>query len=81
MQARYRKTAMHMKNILEKNGIGNIVETISGKRRIVPAMIDCDYFDYLAGKFNPSSLYRGTYLADYSWAEATVAELDSMRDS
>ena len=81
LQARYRKTAMHMKNILEKNGIGNIVETISGKRRIVPAKINCDYFDYLAGNFNPSSLYRGTYLADYSWAEATVAELDSMRDS
>ena len=78
--ARYRKTAMHLKNILEKNGIGEIVEAINGKRRVVLGSFRCDSYDYLAGTPGASSIYNGAYLQDYSWAETTIGILDAWRN-
>ena len=40
--ARYRKEALRLKNTLEEYGIGNIMESVDGKRRIIPENIRCD---------------------------------------
>jgi two-component SAPR family response regulator len=37
--------------------------------------IDCDYYDYLNGKISLDKLYHGEYMAQYSFAEITNAEL------
>ena len=37
--------------------------------------IDCDYYDYLNGKIPLEKLYHGEYMAQYSFAEITNAEL------
>ena len=37
--------------------------------------IDCDYYDYLNGKASLELLYNGEYMAQYSFAEITNAEL------
>jgi hypothetical protein len=37
--------------------------------------VDCDYYDYLSGKVTLEKLYHGEYMAQYSFAEVTNAEL------
>lgn len=74
-QARYRKVALRLKNILEEYGIPDIVESVDGKRRIVADKVQCDLYDYLTGKEEYIPLFKGSYLTNYSWAEATLGEL------
>ena len=61
-----------LKNILEEYGISEILESVDGKRRIVPDKVQCDLYDYFAGK---TDLFKGSYLSNYSWGETTLAEL------
>jgi len=77
--ARYRKVALRLKNTLEEYGIGDIIESVDGKRRIVQQNVDCDLYDYLSGDPQHSQLFKGSYLQNYSWSENTLAELENMR--
>lgn len=71
--SRYRKEALRLKNTLEEYGISSIMESVDGKRRIIPERVQCDLFDYLSGK--NTSAFKGSYLTNYSWAEKTLGEL------
>ena len=73
--ARYRKEALRLKNTLEEYGIGHILESVDGKRRIIPECLDCDLYGYLAGKEEYAGAFKGSYLTDYPWAEVTLGEL------
>ena len=73
--ARYRKVALRLKNILEEYGVSEVMETVDGKRRIVPQKVKCDLYDYLSGKEEYSQLFKGSYLNNYSWGENTLGEL------
>lgn len=73
--ARYRKVALRLKNILEEHGIGDVVESVDGKRRIAAERVQCDLYDYLTGKEEFASLFKGSYLSNYSWGEITLGEL------
>lgn len=73
--ARYRKVALRLKNILEEYGIADIVESVDGKRRIVMDKVKCDLYDYLSGNEEFSTLFKGSYLTNYSWGENTLGEL------
>ena len=73
--ARYRKVALRLKNILEEYGISDVVESVDGKRRIVPERVQCDLYDYLTGREEYAQLFKGSYLTNYSWGEKTLAEL------
>lgn len=64
-RARYRKTASRLVSELKRNGIGYILESDRGARRIVPEYLECDYYDYRDGLRAPS----GVLLPEYSWAE------------
>ena len=75
--SRYRKVALRLKNILEEYGIADIVESVDGKRRIVADRIQCDLYEYLAGK---EQLFQGSYLTNYSWGETTLGELTSRQN-
>lgn len=70
--ARYRKEALRLKNALEEYGIGYIMESVDGKRRIIPEYIGCDLYDYLSGNEEYAGLFKGSYLTDYSWGEMTL---------
>lgn len=74
-QARYRKVALRLKNNLEEHGIANIVESVSGRRRIATERVQCDLYDYLTGREEFAQLFKGSYLTNYSWGEHTLAEL------
>lgn len=73
--ARYRKEALRLKNTLEEYGIGHIMESVDGKRRIIPESISCDLYDYLSGREEHANLFKGSYLTDYTWGEMTLGEL------
>lgn len=73
--ARYRKVALRLKNTLEEYGVADIVESVNGKRRLIPERVKCDLYDYLSGKEEYAQLFKGSYLTNYSWAEVTLSEL------
>ena len=73
--ARYRKEALRLKNALEEYGIDDIIESVDGKRRIVPERVECDLYDFLAKKDGAEQLFKGSYLTNYSWGEMTLGEL------
>ena len=74
-RTRCRKVALRLNRTLEANGAGHIIESVRGKRRIVPEAVACDLFDFLSPVPNRKAAFRGSYLKNYSWAEATLAEL------
>ena len=75
--ARYRKVALRLKNALEEYGVPDIMESVDGKRRIIPEKVQCDLYDYLTGKEEYAQLFKGSYLTNYSWAETTLGELSN----
>jgi two-component SAPR family response regulator len=79
--ARYRKTAMRLKETLDKNGIGDIIETVNGRRRIVTDRIECDLYQYMSGEEEYASLFTDAYMQNYSWGENTLARLAAIRRS
>ena len=79
--ARYRKVALRLKNTLQEYGIMDVIETVDGKRRIVPERVQCDLFDYLSGKEEYRQLFKGSYLNNYSWAETTLGELVQSKET
>lgn len=74
--ARYRKTAMRLRENLAEYGIDDIIEAENGKHRIIPEKVDCDLYHYLAGDKDQKCTYSGSYLNNYSWGESTLAMLD-----
>lgn len=72
--ARYRKAALQLKNTLEEYGIADIIESVDGKRRVVPEKVQCDLYQYLTGKDEYTHLFKGSYLTNYSWGEATLGQ-------
>ncbi|MDO4503137.1 MAG: PAS domain-containing protein [Coriobacteriia bacterium] len=73
--SRARKAAFNMNKTLEKYGIADIAENDGSARRIVPSHIQCDLYDFLNSEDGRERQLRGSYMRDYSWAEATLAEL------
>ncbi len=73
--ARYRKVALRLKNTLQAYGISDIIECVGGKRRIIPAKVRCDLYDYLSDTETYAHTFKGSYLTNYSWSEYTLAEL------
>ena len=72
--APYRKVALRLKNTLEEHGVASIMESVDGKRRIIPQHVHCDLYEYLTGN---QQLFKGSYLQNYSWGESTLAELST----
>lgn len=56
---------------LQENGIAPIFEMKSGTLRIVPSLMECDLYRFLAGDVGAINEYRGEYMSGYSWAELT----------
>lgn len=73
--ARCRKVAMRLTDKLREYGIEDIIESVNGARRIVPASIQCDLYDYLNHKPGSEGLFKGSYLTNYSWGEMTLSNL------
>lgn len=69
----YRKAVIYLRKLFSDWGAGEIFITARGTCRIDAEAVECDYYDYLEGKNREN--FRGEYMADYSWAEETVAAM------
>lgn len=73
--SRCRKVAMRLRETLEQYGIEDIIETRNGCRRLVTDKVSCDLYGYLNRDGKYAQSFRGFYMSNYSWAEATLAAL------
>lgn len=64
-----------LSDTLEAAGCGGIITQQRGRLGIVPEEIECDYYDWCAGK-RTGETYRGEYMSQYSWSEYAHAALD-----
>lgn len=78
IQGRCRQAAHRLTETLKQYGIEDIIEKTEGKRRLVPELVDCDYYNYIKGRRIPGQQFNGAYMADYSWGEETLSGLLKM---
>ena len=64
----------------EKKGCGDVLVRQRGKLGICPDKVECDYFDWIAGKAYALNAYRGEYMRQYSWGEFTNGSLGIAAD-
>ena len=67
----FRSLVKDLKDLLQKAGCEDIIDQQRGKIGIVREKVDCDYYDWLDGSLYAVNLYRGEYMAQYSWSEMT----------
>lgn len=75
MQKQFDVILRSLRQTLNDNGIGNILEMSRNGIRIVPELIDCDLYRFYDGDPKTVNSYRGEYMNDYSWANFTEAGL------
>ena len=63
-------------SVFEKAECEDVLVRQRGKIGIRPEKVDCDYFDWLAGKAYAINAYRGEYMMQYSWSEFTHGSLE-----
>lgn len=74
-KARIRKIVSDLKSTLSAIGMSDVLIRSSGRTAIRRDRIDCDYYRMLDGDMNAVNLFRGEYMAQYSWAELTEGTL------
>jgi two-component SAPR family response regulator len=58
-------------------GCDNVIAQQRGKLGVVTDHLDCDYYDWCDGK-RMGLVWRGEYMAQYSWSEYTAGVLERM---
>ena len=76
-EAYFRSLRKDLTDILEAAGCGEIITQQRGRIGIVPELVDCDYFNWCAGKRSGDNGFHGEYMTQYSWGEYTNAMLIS----
>ena len=79
----FRNIRSDLLRTFDKYGARDVLATRWGYLGVVPSLIECDYYDYLKeDKRNPGKKsgillrqYRGEYMSQYSWSEATNSSL------
>lgn len=74
-KAYYHRLRSDLIDALSSVGCGEVLSQQRGMLGVCVDKIDCDYYDYLNGKISLSKFYHGEYMAQYSFAEITNAEL------
>ena len=74
-QSLFRMTYKRLLDDLEKEGVGDILQTIGNYRALRTDRVECDLYRILAGDPQAIRLYDGQYLKEYSWAEERNGQL------
>ena len=64
-----------LQTTLTKLGFGAALVRRRGLLGIETSLLDCDYYQYLAGSPEGKRLFRGEYMSQYSFGETTLAGL------
>jgi two-component SAPR family response regulator len=70
-----RKVLQRLHECLKGYGIDDILVHHSRGRSLAVDRVVCDYYQYLKGQASYRTEFRGEYMTNYSWAEATLSEL------
>ena len=73
--AYYQRLRSDLRTVFSEIGCESLIIQQKGLLGLAVDMVDCDYYDYLNGKTPLEKLYHGEYMAQYSFAEVTNAEL------
>ena len=60
-----------MKDTLDEYDISEVFELEKGQMRIIPELLDCDLYRFLAKDEATIESFRGEYMNSYSWASTT----------
>lgn len=71
----YRRTIKELTDTLRHFGVSDIFVRERGSCRVRPEAVDCDYFDFLAGKQETYYLFQGEFMSQYAWAEPGIYKL------
>jgi two-component SAPR family response regulator len=74
-KAYYQRIRSDLLSTFASIGCESLILQQKGMLGIDTQEIDCDYYDYLNGKISLEKIYQGEYMAQYSFAEFTNAEL------
>lgn len=74
-KALFRMTVKRLKDVLDEEGIGFILELDKSCRAIKTSEVECDLYQFLNGDEKGIRKYQGEYMSEYSWAEETNAKL------
>lgn len=65
-----------VKHTFEELNIQNFFITEYNSFRINPEVVQCDYYDFLAGDSSAKKKFAGEFMSQYSWAEDATAFLE-----
>ena len=71
-----RNLIVDVKHSLSELDIQNFFISEYNNFRINPEVINCDYYDFLAGDEKAVKSFAGEFMSQYSWAEETTAFLE-----
>lgn len=74
-KAYYHRLRSDLIDTLTDRGCGDVLVQQRGLLGVAVELLDCDYYEYLNGKLDLGRVYHGEYMAQYSFAEVTNAEL------
>ena len=76
-KAYYQRIRSDLRSAFASIGCESLILQQKGLLGLAVKEVECDYYDYLNGKVPLEKLYHGEYMAQYSFAEVTNAELFS----
>ena len=74
-KAYYQRIRSDLRSAFASIGCESLILQQKGLLGLAVKEVECDYYDYLNGKVPLEKLYHGEYMAQYSFAEVTNAEL------
>jgi len=75
MQKQFDVIIRSLKDTLNENGVGEILEMKSGEMRVNTELFECDLYKLLKGDADTINSFRGEYMNAYEWASITEADL------
>lgn len=78
LRSQCRNLIYDLRKTFQRNGIKDILIRSRNSVAIDCHMLDCDYYRFLDHDAAAVNQYRGEYMAQYSWAEMTIANLENM---
>lgn len=70
----YRKAVIYLHQFLDEKRLDFFVSN-RGSCHILPAKVECDYFQLMAGDQKAIQQFFGEYMTDYSWSEETLGRI------
>ena len=79
-QSYFQTIVADMRNTFKKVGLKDVIWKSYNSLAVNTDMIDCDYYQFLAGDVQAINQYNGEFMVNYSWAEFSIAVLNDRKN-